>query len=248
MKIQLKQFDVLQSTNVTAVAFAKEGAPEGTVIVAERQEGGRGRMHRVWSSPKGGLWFTIILRPQIDPQYVAQVTLLAGVAVVRALRKLYATEEIMIKWPNDLLLHGKKICGILSEMQLNENGSIDYAIVGIGVNVDLNPQDFPEDLRNTAASLNASFGKNYKCTEVLSNILQEFAVLYQEWLEEGAQVILEPWKKLNCTLNRRVFVKDNDEVIFSGEVVAINEAGAIIVRNEEGENQSFDFGEISIRY
>ena len=248
MKIQLKQFDVLQSTNVTAVAFAKESAPEGTVIVAERQEGGRGRMHRVWSSPKGGLWFTIILRPQIDPQFVAQVTLLAGVAVVRALRKLYATEEIMIKWPNDLLLNGKKVCGILSEMQLNENGSIDYAIVGIGVNVDLNPQAFPEDLRNTAASLNASFGKNYTCTAVLGNILQEFAVLYQEWLEEGAQVILEPWKKLNCTLNRRVFVKDNDEVIFSGEVVAINEAGAIIVRNEEGESQSFDFGEISIRY
>ena len=248
MKIQLKQFDVLQSTNVTAVAFAKEGAPEGTVIVAERQEGGRGRMHRVWSSPKGGLWFTIILRPQIDPQFVAQVTLLAGVAVVRALRKLYATEEIMIKWPNDLLLNGKKVCGILSEMQLNENGSIDYAIVGIGVNVDLNPQAFPEDLRNTAASLNASFGKNYTCTAVLDNILQEFASLYRDWLKEGAQVILEPWKKLNCTLNRRVFVKDNDGVIFSGEVVAINEAGAIIVRNEEGESQSFDFGEISIRY
>ncbi len=238
MKIQLKQFDVLQSTNVTAVAFAKEGAPEGTVIVAERQEGGRGRMHRVWSSPKGGLWFTIILRPQIDPQFVAQVTLLAGVAVVRALRKLYATEEIMIKWPNDLLLNGKKVCGILSEMQLNENGSIDYAIVGIGVNVDLNPQAFPEDLRNTAASLNASFGKNYTCTAVLDNILQEFASLYRDWLKEGAQVILEPWKKLNCTLNRRVFVKDNDEVIFSGEVVAINEAGAIIVRNEEGESHS----------
>ena len=248
MKIQLKQFDVLQSTNVTAVAFAKEGAPEGTVIVAERQEGGRGRMQRVWSSPKGGLWFTIILRPQIDPQYVAQVTLLAGVAVVKALRKLYATDAIMIKWPNDLLLNGKKICGILSEMQLNENGSIDYAIVGIGVNVDLKPQDFPEELRNTAASLNLSFGKNYTCTEVLDNILQEFASLYQKWLVEGASVILEPWKELNCTLNRKVFVKDNDEVIFSGEVVAINEEGAIIVRNEEGESQSFDFGEISIRY
>lgn len=248
MKIQLKQFDVLQSTNVTAVAFAKEGAVEGTVIVAERQEGGRGRMQRVWSSPKGGLWFTIILRPQIDPQYVAQVTLLAGVAVVKALRKLYATDAIMIKWPNDLLLNGKKICGILSEMQLNENGSIDYAIVGIGVNVDLKPQDFPEELSNTAASLNLSFGKNYTCTEVLDNILQEFASLYQKWLVEGASVILEPWKKLNCTLNRKVFVKDNDEVIFSGEVVAINEEGAIIVRNEEGESQSFDFGEISIRY
>lgn len=247
MKIQLKQFDVLQSTNVTAVAFAKEGAPEGTVIVAERQEGGRGRMQRVWSSPKGGLWFTIILRPQIDPQYVAQVTLLAGVAVVRALRQVYATDAIMIKWPNDVLLNGKKVCGILSEMQLNENGSIDYAIVGIGVNVGLEPKDFPEDLRNTAASLNTSFSKNYTCAYVLDNILREFAALYQEWLLHGVNVILDPWKKLNCTLNKKVLVKDNDEVIFSGEVIAVNEEGAIIVRNEEGESQSFDFGEISIR-
>lgn len=247
MKIQLKQFDVLQSTNVTAVAFAKDGAPEGTVIVAERQNGGRGRRNRVWNSPLGGLWFTVILRPHIDPQYVAQVTLLAGVAVAQALRQIYQTDEITIKWPNDLLLRGKKVCGILSEMQLDENGAIDYAIVGIGINVALNPEDFPEDLKGIAASLNASFNKNYTCGYVLDNILREFDFLYQQWLIKGANIIIDLWKKLNCTLGKQVLVKDNDKVIFSGEVISIDEAGAIIVRSKEGELQSFDFGEISIR-
>lgn len=247
MKIQLKQFDVLQSTNVTAVAFAKDGAPEGTVIVAERQNGGRGRRNRVWNSPLGGLWFTVILRPHIDPQYVAQVTLLAGVAVAQALRQIYQTDEITIKWPNDLLLRGKKVCGILSEMQLDENGAIDYAIVGIGINVALNPEDFPEDLKGIAASLNASFNKNYTCGYVLDNILREFDFLYQQWLIKGANIVIDLWKKLNCTLGKQVLVKDNDEVIFSGEVISIDETGAIIVRSKEGELQSFDFGEISIR-
>lgn len=247
MKIQLKQFDVLESTNVTAVAFAKEGAPEGTVIVAKRQEGGRGRMKRVWNSPAGGLWFTVILRPHIEPQYAAQVTLLAGAAVAKALRQIYQTDEITIKWPNDLLLRNKKICGILSEMQLDENGAIDYAIVGIGINVALNSKDFPKDLKEIAASLNASFNKNYTCTYVLDKVLQEFDFLYQQWLIKGADMVINLWKKFNCTLGKQVLVKDNDEVIFSGEVISIDEAGAIVVRSKEGELQSFDFGEISIR-
>ena len=248
MKIQLRHFDTLQSTNVTAVAFAKAGAPEGTVIVAEQQDGGRGRMKRVWSSPKGGLWFTIILRPQIDPQYVAQVTLAAGVAVAKVLRKLYEIDDIRIKWPNDLLLNDKKVCGILSEMQLDENGSIDYAVVGIGINVNLKLEDFPLELRDTATSLNLALKKNYTCTEVLDDIMKEFESLYNQWLEFGANAVLEPWREMNCTLNRLVFVKDNDEVIFSGTVTAIDETGSIVVTNEEGACQSFDFGEISIRY
>lgn len=247
MKIQLQQFDVLESTNVTAVAAAKEGAAEGTVIVAARQEGGHGRMKRVWNSPLGGLWFTIILRPQIDPQFVAQVTLLAGVAVAKALRRLYATEAVKIKWPNDLLLDGKKVCGILSELQLDENGRIDYAVVGIGVNVGLKEDDFPPDLKATAASLNASLNKSYTCQEVLKAILDEFSALYDKWLAQGAEAVLPLWKELNCTLGKEVLVKDNDKVIFTGKTIAVDEAGALLVRNKEGITQSFDFGEISIR-
>lgn len=247
MKIQLRQFDVLESTNVTAVAAAKDGAVEGTVIVAARQEGGHGRMKRVWNSPLGGLWFTIILRPQIDPQFVAQVTLLAGVAVAKALRRIYATDAVKIKWPNDLLLDGKKVCGILSELQLDENGAIDYAVVGIGVNVALKERDFPAELRNLAASLNMSLHKDYTCREVLDAILDEFASLYEDWLVRGAEAVLPAWRELNCTLGKKVLVKDNDKVIFSGETIAVDETGALLVRGENGIVQSFDFGEISIR-
>ncbi len=247
MKIQLRQFDVLESTNVTAVAAAQDGAAEGTVIVAARQDGGHGRMQRVWSSPLGGLWFTIILRPQIDPQFVAQVTLLAGVAVTKALRKVYATDAIKIKWPNDILLDGKKVCGILSELQLDENGMIDYAVVGIGINVALKQEDIPEALQATAASLNVSLHKSYTCQEVLNTILQEFAALYEQWLSLGAEAVLAKWRELNCTLGKKVLVKDNDKVIFSGEAIAMDEQGALLVRSDDGASQRFDFGEISIR-
>lgn len=247
MKIQLREFDVLKSTNETAVAMAQEGAPEGTVIVAARQEGGHGRMQRVWSSPLGGLWFTVILRPQINPQYAAQITLLAGVAVSKAVRRLYDTENVQIKWPNDLLLDGKKICGILSELQLDEKGVIDYAIVGIGVNVALSAADFPAEVAATAASLNASLHKDFTCDQVLAAIMEDFGILYDKWLLLGADVVMKEWQKLNCTVGRHVLVKDNDQVIFAGTVTAVDEEGAIIVRNEQGIIQSFNFGEISIR-
>lgn len=245
--MQLLKFDTLQSTNVTAVDLAQNGAAEGTVIVAEMQEGGRGRMKRVWSSPKGGLWFSIILRPPIDPQYVAQITLLTGVAVAKALRKLYDTGDVMIKWPNDLLLGGKKICGILSEMQLDENGDIDYVVVGIGINVALTRDALPKELQDVAISLNEMLNKKYTCDQVLDQVLSELNELYDKWLCEGAEVILKPWKALNCTINKKVYVKDNDEVIFSGTVVGINEAGAIVVNDGNGNTQVYDFGEISLR-
>lgn len=248
MKIQLKEFEVLESTNVTAVAEAKAGAGEGTVIVAQKQEGGHGRMKRVWSSPLGGLWFSIILRPKIEPQFAAQVTLLAGIAVTKALRRLYETDAIRIKWPNDILLKDKKICGILSEMNLDENGNIDYAVIGIGVNVAIDMAKLPEELSATAASLNASLGKKYSCNQVLVAILAELQLLYKEWLQKGAVAIMPQWKHFNCTLGKDVLVKDNDKVIFSGKAIDVDEEGALIVANTNGEQQRFNFGEISIRY
>lgn len=248
MKIQLRHFDVLESTNTTAVAAAIDGAPEGTVIVADRQEGGHGRMQRVWNSPLGGLWFTVILRPQIDPQFAAQITLLAGVAVARALRRLYDTDAVAIKWPNDVLLDGKKICGILSELQLDESGAVAYAVVGVGINVDLREQDIPEDIRPAAAILNLSLERKHTCKEVLQAVLAEFAAVYEDWIARGAVAVLKSWRQLNCTLGRHVLVKDDDEVIFTGVACDMDEQGAIIVKNEEGICRSFNFGEISIRY
>ncbi len=132
-------------------------------------------------------------------------------------------------------------------MRIDEQGAVDYAVVGIGVNVALKAEDFPEELQAVATSLNAYLGKNYTCAQVLDSILKEFAALYKEWLADGAGVVLTKWRKLNCTLDKPVLVKDNDQVIFSGIATAVDEYGAIIVCNEKGETQSFNFGEISIR-
>lgn len=247
MRLQLQKFDVLESTNKSAVLAAQHGALEGTVIVAKKQYGGHGRIGRIWNSPEGGLWFSIILRPKIEPQYVAQLTLLAGVAVTQALRSLYETDEIFIKWPNDILINGQKICGILSEMSLNEIGQVDYAVIGIGINVSLKENDFPSELRTTATSLNLATAKNHDCNKVLQYVLHEIESIYQEWLNTGMKSVIELWRHFNCTLGKKINVKDCDKIIYSGTAIAVDEYGALIVQDSSGNLKSFDFGEISIR-
>ncbi len=246
MRLWLQYHELLESTNLTAASAAAAGAPAGTVIVAERQSGGRGRLHRAWVSPRGGLWFSIILRPQIDPALAPQLTLLAGVAVAQAVRRLYHTDRVCIKWPNDLLLDGKKICGILAELQLDAAGGIDYAVLGIGLNVAQRPEDFPPGLRATAASLNAALGGQWSCMDVLRAVLAEFSALYEAWLQDSGQ-LLPQWKRLNCTLGRQVVVRDDDQEIFRGTAVDLDSQGALLVRGSDGMQRSFDFGEISIR-
>lgn len=247
MNIQILRFKTLQSTNDMAAFLAQNSAKEGTIVIAEKQSAGRGRNERFWCSPQGGLWFSLILRPKIDPKYIPQVTLLAGVVVAKVLRKLYETDSIMIKWPNDLLVCGKKICGILSEMRLDENGNIDYVVLGIGINVKINKNFFPQCLKDIADSLNENFRKDYTCDQVLDHVLSEFDKLYEIWLLRGSKVILDLWKIFNCTLNQKVDVKDNDKVIFSGTVIDINEDGSILVDDGSGNTEVYNFGEISLR-
>jgi len=248
MQFQLQKYSSVDSTNAVAHRMAEQGAEEGIVVVADRQTGGHGRMQRVWSSPVGGLWFSLILRPQIDPRYVAQITLLAGVAVAKTLRNLYQTDEIRIKWPNDLLLEDKKVTGILAEMQLTENQDVDYVIVGIGVNVDPPMDDMPEEVKAKAESLNRSLDKFYSCETVLDAILKEFSKTYQMWQQDGNEAVLSLWKEMNCTLGKRVTVLDEDREVFSGKAVALDAEGALLVQNEAGREASFNFGEISIQY
>lgn len=247
MRMQLQYYDILESTNITAVEKAAEGAPEGTVIIAAKQSQGSGRMNRVWSSPSGGLWFSIVLRPKTAPEHIAQLTLLAGVAVLKTVKKLYRNCSPKIKWPNDLLLDGKKFCGILSEMRLDEKGAVDYAVLGIGVNVNLQEKDFPEELKNTAVSLLMYSADYHSCNEVLMNFLNEFTAMYSEWLSNGSDNLFCEWKSNNCTIGKNIQVKDDDKVIFEGIAVDLNSQGALLVRNECGIQRSFDFGEISIR-
>lgn len=246
MDFQLRFYDLLASTNSTAAAAASQGAADGTVIVAARQSGGKGRLARSFFSPQGGLYFSLILRPAINPDCAAQLTLLAGVAVAEALNSLYGTDQVRIKWPNDLLWQGRKLCGILSELALDETG-IDYVVIGIGVNVALAAQDLPSDLAAIATSLLLETGIKLAPRQVLEAILQRFAPLYEEWLAQGAAPMLERWRQLNCTLGSSVRVWDDEEELCRGRALDIDPAGAILIQEEGGPVRTFNFGEIKLR-
>lgn len=243
----IQYYDELASTNLQAQALAKQGAAGGTVVVAGRQTAGRGRLQRRWESPAGqGLWFSLLLRPTIAAEYGAQVTLLTAVAVVKALR-LLTGKPFAIKWPNDILLDGKKICGILSEMALDADGSIEYAVVGIGINVNMSSEDLGTQLAAIATSLYLATGIEYEHQQVLKAFLDEFNLLYSHWHRQGFASIRLAWREYSCTLGCKVIVKDNDKEVYSGIAEDMNDYGNLLVRNAAGRIESFDFGEISIR-
>lgn len=244
----VKYFPVLDSTNITAKEFAEKGAADGTVIQAGRQMSGRGRLGRVWESrAENGLWFSMILRPTVAAECGAQITLLTAVAVAKALQALTNNKKIAIKWPNDIMLDGKKICGILAEMQLDIQGEIEYAIVGIGINVNMSSKDFGTQLLSTATSLYLLTGIKYKREQVLGVFLDEFSRLYSQWQQDGFDDIRLKWLQYSCTLGHRVVVKDNDKEIYSGVAEDMDNYGSLLVRNAAGKIERFDFGEISIR-
>ena len=242
---QIQYYEELASTNLKALELAKQGAAGGTVVVAARQTAGRGRMRRKWESPEGkGLWFSVILRPTIAAEYCAQITLLAAVAAAQALQRL-TNKNFSIKWPNDIMLDGKKICGILAEMALAADGSIEYAVVGIGININMSSEDFGALL--TATSLYLATGIEYEHEQVLKAFLDEFDLLYSHWHCCGFALIRQDWLDYSCTLGHKVIVRDNDTEIYSGVAEDMDDYGSLLVRNAAGKIESFDFGEISIR-
>lgn len=243
--MQILQYKNLISTNSFALELAEKQAPEWTVVVAEQQQQGQGRMDRVWESEHGGLWFSVILRPQLNSELAPQATLLAAVAVAKALRGLYATSAVVIKWPNDLLIGKKKVCGILSELRLTAQGEIDYLVVGIGVNVLQN--NFSKNIQATASSLLLETGKKQTCAIVLDRILQCLQEYYQEWLANGFENLRALWLQYNCTLGNFITVKDEERIIFQGIAEDMDDYGSLLVTNANDEQKTFNFGEISIR-
>ena len=243
--MKILRYEEISSTNILAKTLAEENAAEWTVVVAERQLQGQGRLNRIWESATGGLWFSVVLRPKIEAEFAPQATLVASLAVVKALRELYATEAIKIKWPNDLLFGTKKICGILSEAQLTVQGEIDYLVIGIGVNV--GQQEFPENIQKLATSLFLATGIQYSCALVLDKILQCFTEYYTEWQANGYKNIRTAWLECNCTLGKFVTVKDDEQVLFEGLATQMDDYGSLLVTKADGAQEKFEFGEISIR-
>ena len=230
------------STNEIAKKMAYQGAATGTVVVAEEQTGGRGRLERSFFSPKGkGILFSVILHPQCSAKDAPKFTLMAAVAVARAMERLNLRPEI--KWPNDIMFDGRKLVGILTEMSA-EIGHVNYIVVGIGINVNFSREDFPESIREIASSLSEIAGEELNRAAVFRAVLEEFEKLYTE---NNFDEVFKLWRKYNITLGKKVTVFSADTGdIFSGTAVDINEDGALIV-DTDGKRKTVYAGDVSIR-
>ena len=232
---EIYYFPELKSTNIMAKEKAlhrAEGIDEGTLIIAERQSAGKGRLGREWFSPAGGIWFSIILYPQLSPSYISRITLMTAVAAVKAI-KICTQIKSQIKWPNDILINEKKVCGILTEMSA-ELDIINWVVVGIGINVNIKQQEFPEDIREKTTSLKEVLGKKVLRVKLVRVFLQEFEKYYEILKRREFSFILKEWKLYSHTLGKKIRV-DMGERIISGEAVDINEEGVLILKKEDGE-------------
>ena len=239
-------FNTIDSTSNKAKQMAYQGAAEGTVVISEEQTGGRGRLGRQWMSPKGtGIWMSIILKPQIEPQEATKITQVAAAAVALAIRNLTGCKP-GIKWPNDVILGGKKVCGILTEMG-GELNSVNYVIVGIGINVNMHNKDFPEDLLETATSLMEFCGKTFSRKLLVINILREFEELYLDFtINNNINKSVSICRDLSVTLGNQVkIIQRGNEML--GEALDITENGELIIKNSEGKIQNIMSGEVSVR-
>lgn len=233
-------YDSIDSTQIAAHQWVALGKPEGTVIVAEEQTKGRGRMGRSWHSPKGkGLWFSLILKPPVPLPQLPQLTLLTAAAVCRVMRKQLPGVEVGIKWPNDLLIDGRKVCGILLESAA-EDERLSYVAAGIGISVNLDPEDYPEKLHSIAVSMKmANGGKAIPREPLLASILNELEMLYDLYLEEGFAPIKSLWEALSSMLDKPVKLHTGRGVL-EGIARSLDTSGGLLVeyRNPDGSLQS----------
>ncbi len=215
------------STNVEASRLAEEGAAEGTVVVAETQHQGKGRLGRNWHSPPGvNLYCSVVLRPQILPVAAFQLTFLSAVAVARAI-EAESSLQPLIKWPNDILVNGKKVAGLLNEMSA-ETERVNHVILGIGVNLNMRKEQFPSDLRNPATSLFMEAGHEVNRLLFLRNLLEALDSLYAIYLREGYKPVRDEWVTRCGMIGRRVAVGGLADHL-EGVATGIDDNGALLV-------------------
>ena len=238
-------YEQVNSTNDIMKKLAAEGAPEGTVVVADQQLRGKGRLGRPWvSAPGKGIYFSVLLRPHITPAWAAQLIFVSAVAVCRALRKTTGL-QVTIKWPNDLVIAGKKVCGILTELSA-EIDMINYVVAGIGINANHEAADFPADIRDKALSLAMAAGRSFRRTDLLLAIFKELDAEYKDYLKSGFAGVLERWKELNSTLGREVTVSCGQDTL-RGLARDIDEQGCLLVERADGSVSAVMVGDVSVR-
>ena len=238
-------YDSIDSTNTRARELAKQGAPHGTVLIADHQTGGRGRRGRSFHSPAGsGIYMSVILRPRCAPQELMHLTCAAAVAMCDAVEAACGFRP-GIKWTNDLVSGSKKIAGVLTELGFDAHGNVDFAVIGIGINCCQTEQDFPDDIRDIAGSLASVSGKPVDRAAVAAAMMDALHRMDAELLTRKAH-ILDRYRRDCITLGREVSLHRGEEVRH-GTALDIDTDGALIVRLTDGNTEIVNFGEVSVR-
>jgi BirA family biotin operon repressor/biotin-[acetyl-CoA-carboxylase] ligase len=232
------------STNLRAKDLAVGGAPEGTAVIAGSQTAGRGRKGRSWFSPAGGgIYLSLILRPTMPPSEAPVITLMTGVAAAESLFSVTKLDA-RIKWPNDLLVSGKKIAGILTEIS-TEMDRIDHVVVGVGVNVNMPRASLPEELRETATSVLIETGMHCARVRLVQAFLEQFETYYRTLQDEGFEPIRKRWKELSDIIGRRISVEMIGKVQ-TGRAVDVDTDGVLVLEDEQGGLQRIASGDVTI--
>ena len=229
---KIVSYEEVDSTNDIAQKLAEDGAKEGTAVFAERQRSGRGRLHRKWLSPKRkDILLSFILRPDMHPRKVTQLTIASALAAAEAIRALYHLPAL-IKWPNDIYISGKKCAGILIEMSA-EPDKIKHVVVGIGVNVNAHESDFAKSIRETATSLGIELGRKCSRIEFARELLRQFESHFDRLYADGFDEMRREWHDLSLTLGKRIKVLSDNETV-SGAPVRLDDDGALLIRTDTG--------------
>jgi len=221
-------FETLPSTNLFARELIAKKTREGTVVVSDIQTEGRGRKSRVWFSPEGGLWFSVILYPNISPQRGMMLTMATSVSVAQGIREITGLNPV-IRWPNDLLIGGRKVCGVLTELDAKKD-KINFAVIGVGINVN---NELERSLHGKATTLSKEFGSKVSTAKLLRSILKNLDMNYIRLSEGDHDFIRRQWVSMSDIINKEIRVIDDDSTI-QGMVSRVDEDGCLVLETKKG--------------
>ncbi len=236
-------YEEVESTNNTAKKFVEQDVKDGTIVIATKQTAGRTRKHDGWVSPEGGVYMTMILKPDVSLEEASKLTIVTGVAIAETLHDEFNL-NVGIKWPNDILIGKKKICGILTEA-VADYDKLKAVLVGVGIDVNINESDIPKSLRDKATSVKEEYHVEYNRADILRVFFKIFEDLYEEFKNGNFKHIVAEWRRLSSTAGHHVKVYKHGKAIFA-DAVGIDNNGALIVELEDGSLEKITSGEVKI--
>ena len=238
-------YNEVSSTNTLAKFLAMNDVENGSVVISEKQTGARGRSGKAWESPIGGVWLSVILHPHVDYSKLPLITLATGVAVAKALERI-GVKDAEIKWPNDIMIHDKKVCGILTEAVTQFN-TIENIIIGVGIDVNMDITNFPDELQAGTTTIADELGEKADENTLIRVFLEEFEKIGEVFLEDGIEDILKEWRKRSYTIGKIVEVRAPFNKYYDAYVLGIGKEGALIVEKIDGTLEKVISGECIIK-